>query len=140
MEESGSGVHSPAISVYTGNSLKSVPRNRMFCGQQPAGHDIAFHGDPLQQAAPPEPIVIATEAVILKENGKGRGMVELLAEQSVIGSYAICTKKQNGEAACAVVVVEFVIPFQNFQKPEGSGGDGGEPLSVPWSLAGLDVW
>jgi len=66
--------------------------------------------------------------------------VESLAEQSVIGSYTVCTKKQDGEAARAVFVVEFVIPLQNLQKPEGSGGDGGEPPSVPWSLAGLDVW
>ena len=112
----------------------------MFRGEQPAGNDIAFHGDSLQQAAPPEPIVVATPTVILKQNGEGRGMAEPLAEQSAIGIYAVCTKKQNGEAACAVVVVEFVIPFQNLQESEGCGGYGGEPLSVPRSLAGLDVW
>ena len=62
-----------------------------------------------------------------------------MAEQSVIGSYTICTKKQDGEAARAVFVVEFVISLQNLQESEGSGGDGGEPMSVLRSLAGMDV-
>ena len=135
MEISGVAVHSPTITLYTRNSLKAVPRNRMFCGQQPPGDDIAFHGDTLQQAAPPETIVVATEAVILKENSEGRGMVESLAEQSIIGSYTVGTEKEDGEATGPVVVIEFVIPLQYLQEPKGSGGDGGEPMTVLRSLA-----
>jgi len=46
-----------------------------------------------EQAIPPESVVIATAEVVLDDDGKGRFGCTPLAEQRVVGSYAVCSKK-----------------------------------------------
>lgn len=71
IEESEVMVHSPGITVHI-DSLEPVPRIRVLSNQQPSRDDIAAPSDTLQQAAPPEPVVVPAESVILEHDGEGR--------------------------------------------------------------------
>ena len=89
------GAHSPAIALNIGDLRKPVPGARVFSNQQPSWDNVGVSSESLEQTAPPEAIVIAPESVILEHNRERNGVAESLAEKSVVGGHAVCTKEED---------------------------------------------
>jgi len=92
-EGSGRVVHSSMIFLDSRNPHETLPWIRVLSDQQPRRDGIAFARDVRQQAALPEPIVVAAEPVILHNDSERRWRAVALTEKSIVCGYAVCAKE-----------------------------------------------
>jgi len=60
-----------------------------------------------------------------------------LAEQSVVSGYAVRAKKEDGQTAGAMCVIEPLVPFKHFEESERRSSN--EPIRVRSHIAGIDM-